>query len=765
MGLSVYEFPSHVPRSDCYSVKLMGKGEIHESFVHITRCPVQENPLEKILPLLYGRTFSWTSFSMDEQAVEVEITKLYGTPARGVEILPRRTGIMAEEFDGTTVRLILKKPEYLSIRFLCEENTGAYGQIVHGLMLFAHESEEDIPVPDGKHVIPYAGDADFFEAEIIYFGPGVYDLTTDLPNGMLPIHDGQSVYLHGEAFVYGGITGPGSSKVRVYGRGTLCGRKQRFHYPGLPQLLELEPWDYRTNTHRGSHCTVEGITLLDSFNHNLAVPPYSLVKDVKFIGWKVNNDGLRSGDGSVIDHVFMKVSDDHLYAYSSTLIRRSLFWPMWNGAVLQIGWGNYGGVGTRFINNDIINPEWNQWWYNSGVLASQSQPSSRNGDILIQDLRIDGAINSLVNLHFSSRATSEAEAGGFIRNITLRNVNISGGQVWMNTQEAWYDQIAPDIQFDITPRDKVRKGKSLIRGFINDKKEIAPIENICFENVTMGAILLTEVNLSDHIEVDTETTSGIEVRNTPISQMSPFPGFGDGDGYDSRFVGVRGGESVHKGGTHSHRWLKRGESVCWMINLPDKGLYDIKTSIMGSYRPGGFSLLLDQERVGIFRVDPIDNNGYTVHKIVCAHRLELTAGMHQIILKGTEGWIGPDYVELTPSVETSPQVNVQVHSVSVMITQGDNWVGAGLNLRISEKEIAFNSRAEVAINPDERGPIDPLPIEQVHVYSPQGEKLVSMESSALLQKLSLPCLSPGLHTALFSDRKSFWIARFFVPCN
>ncbi|MCG8683530.1 MAG: hypothetical protein MI892_01530, partial [Desulfobacterales bacterium] len=374
-----------------------------------------------------------------------------------------------------------------------------------------------------------------------------------------------------------------SVNVKVHGRGILCGVKQEFHYDGLPQLCELEPWNYRTNIHRGGHTTVEGITLLNSFNHNLAVGTHSLVKDVKFIAWKVNNDGIRSGDFSVVDHCFMKVSDDHLYAFSDTLIRRCLFWPMWNGAILQLGWGSYGGSGTRFVNNDIINPEWNQWWYNNGVIASQVHPNSQNSDILIQDLRIEGDINALANLHFNSGSRGTGPWSGFIKDITFRNVTVEGRQLWMNGQEGWYETIPDDIQFEVIPEAPVRQGRSLIKGHQDKAGNKAFIHHVVFENVKVNGEVLTEANHDRYVDVDDATTHDIRFIETQNydSHLSVRPGQKRSDDYTKENLGAGSyPTSVEKPWRASNAgWLAADTACSWTVDLPKEGLYDLKISI------------------------------------------------------------------------------------------------------------------------------------------------------------------------------------------
>ena len=345
---------------------------------------------------------SFINFSFDGNPVQISVTKMWGTAANDVEILPKRYGVNIDYFDGKTVKFTLERPEYVSVRFVCDDNTDEFNNIKNGLMIFADLPEENVPNIGDEGVSVYGKNCDLLNSKVIYFPPGVHNLFDLLPNGMINLHDNQSLYIPGGAYVYGTVNGSASVNARIFGRGVISGFKHKFHYDGMSQLIEMDPSSHRINTKRGRNHTIEGVTLLESVNHTLVVPENSLVKDTKFISWACNNDGLRSGDGSVIDHVFMKLCDDYFYGTSSAIIKRSVFWPMFNGGTIQLGWGSgFCDNGARFLDNDLINPEWDWIGSNTGFIASQCEPDAKISDILIENLRIDGNINALAALDYA----------------------------------------------------------------------------------------------------------------------------------------------------------------------------------------------------------------------------------------------------------------------------------------------------------------------------------------------------------------------------
>ena len=644
-SVTTYHYPSEVRKSDKYEITIIQKGKPYPSYVHFSQCPGMNDPSEKVLPMLVDRTMSWTNFSFNDGPVDIVVKKLFGEISKEVQITPKRYGARIKWIDGQSVCFTIDKPEYLSVNFICSENSDESNQIRHGLMIFADEPESDLPDLNSKNLVRYAPDADLLNAKTIYFGPGVYDLTKELPNGMLPIHDNQEVYIDGNAYIYGGIKAPCTYNVKVYGRGILCGKKQIFHYNGLPQLLELEPWNYRTNVHRGGNATVTGVTLLESFNHNMAIPPNSFVKDLKIMAWKVNNDGIRPGNNCVIDHVFMKVADDHLYTFGNTLVTNSLFWPMWNGAIMQVSWGDYGGGGFRFANNDIINAEWNQVWHNNGVIASQASPNSKTEDILVQDLHIEGDLNALANLHFSSSAKGNYPYYGYLRNITFRNVEITGQQLSNNGHRTWYDQIPDTLKFDLSPKDAIKGCVSYIGGYKAPDGGIARVNNVVFENVRINGVTLNNDNYQNYVKTDKATTSGIQFITTANAdnRLAFKSGFARSNHYQTGEIGSgtckQGFETAHH--PKNSGWILAGDSTVFLLELPYDGLFDIKASVANDLEKSQFRIDYPEGKTETFTIGLIRDNGYNIHKMVTNKPVALKKGNNRIVFRTLSGACNP----------------------------------------------------------------------------------------------------------------------------
>lgn len=105
---------------------------------------------------------------------------------------------------------------------------------------------------------------------------------------------------------------------------------------------------------------------------------------------------------------------------------------------------------------------------------------------------------------------------------------------------------------------------------------------------------------------------------------------------------------------------------------------------------------------------------------------------------------------------------MKVSSVSVMRVSGDTWTGAKLNMGVTKDTLSFNSRSGVVVNPDERGPREPLPIRAVTVFDRRGQALIQTQSDDLARRIDISRIDYGPHIVLFTDEESFWIAKRFV---
>lgn len=760
--LITYQYPESIRKSAFYQVFVKQGDVVKESFVHVSECPDGPFTDHKIWVTQQDRSMSFSQFDFSGEPVQVSVTKLFGTSGSNVEITPSRYGILVDEFDGRTVKFTLEKPEYVSVRFVCDDNTDEFDNIKNGLMIFADEPETIIPSLTDKDVSVYGPDCDFANAKIIYFPPGEHNLKDLLPNGLIMLHDDQSLYISGGAYVYGMVNGTASYNARIFGRGVLSGFKHEFHYDGQRQLVEMDPFNYRLNINRGGNHTIEGVTFMESINHTLVVPDNSLVKDVKFIAWACNNDGLRSGDHCVIDHVFMKLSDDYFYGTHETQITRSVLWPMFNGATIQLGWGSNGSEysGTRFINNDIINPEWDWIGANTGFIASQLKPDAKINHILIEDLHIDGDINALAALDFAIVDGKEYAYTGKISDITFRNVEVNGSQIWWGSR-GWddYERVETQLSKDYQINEKfpAKLGKSFIRGMEGPNGRKATVENITFENVRMNGEWITDKNYQKYFDIDENTTKNIQFILNKEMQFSQ-PGLSTSTKeYSKKGIGA----SLENNNLRLGRecgWLEPKDVIEWSIDVPDSGEFEIRYSLMPIYRSAQVEIT-DGRISSIIDLEPPTDNAFGLIKKVAPIHFRLNKGINNFKMIVKKGLVYADLFEIVAD-SLAPGTDdfvVYTHWHGIIRYGDTNWKSANLNLGVTKDNVKVYNGSRQHSGPNA------APEElTIALFDSKGKQLTKQKSGRGFVELPILKLNSAANFVQLTDNKSYWIVKQFI---
>jgi hypothetical protein len=722
--------------------------------VHVSECPDGPFAEHKIWITEQDRSMSFTNFCFDGGPVQVTVTKLFGSQAHDVQITPKRYGILIDAFDGRSVTFTLDHPEYVSVRFVCDDNTDEYNNIKNGLMIFADLPEENPPKPGDPGVAVYGKDSDLAEAGTIYFEPGLYNLFDRLPDGRLILHDDQSIYIAGGAYVYGTLFGAGTHNVMIRGRGVLSGGMHEFHYDGMQQLAEFTSYNTLLNARRGSRHTIEGITLIESVNHTLVVPERSLVKDVKFISWACNNDGLRADDGSVIDHVFMKLCDDYFYATQKILIKRSVLWPMFNGGILQLGWGANTAGGTRFMHNEIINPEWDWIGSNTGVVASQIKPGADLSGLLFENVHIQGNINALAHLDFALVPGRQYRWEGSIHDFTFRNVEVDGRQIWYSSR-GWDDYERLEWQLDgdynINPENPAIGGKSILRGMENDQGEKVWVENITFENLKINGEWVTQENHHKYFDIDPTTTRNIRFTLDPSQLVQELPGPSSLESYAADGVGALLNRSVIRSPAMAG-WLEAGSQVSFTLDIPADGEYEIRYGVVPLFGPTTLSYSIGMHNTGPIEVDGLPDNAFRNIKRVFASPLTLAKGKLNVKVSVEEGMCIPDLLEVAPVSDEpgTPEYHVFTHWHGVLRREGSNWKAAELGYSVDEKELHF-------FNPD-----GSLEGHSLSIFNLKGKLQYTSTLGDSSDAISTTRLASGVYTAVLSDRASYSAAKQFI---
>ncbi len=487
-----------------------------------------------------GRTFSYANlnYNPDGGVLKLRIVKNFGAAATSATTAPRsynfkpwlaQLGVIA----GKQVTVdVTTNQKYFSVNFNSDDNkTTKEKWIKHMLTIFVDPPETGAPSRTGAGVVVYSNStpkATLAAATTIFFPEGSHSNLKEYSyrgqsgsiinnNGKLTLQQNQNVYIEGGAFVEGYLYAPASwadgvptvNGTKVYGRGVLSGRQYRWadckpSTSDCKQLIQLR-----------DDSSITGITYLEAPMHGVVAGKRTTMKNVKFMGWHANNDGVRIGEGSTVDRSFFRAVDDHFYNFNLT-VRNSVLWAGHNGSILTYGWGGnisdegvkdktYNSGASLLENIDIINPEWTSLGNNQGIVMAQTGLDYKPFDYgtgsnttTLRNIRIEGNITGLTNL--KPRSSGDGESIAF--QVPLADVGYLG-----------------DLRLvDITV-DGMRNGsKSRIRGqrdAATDGNVTYYTKNIVFKNVKINGTCLSGTNKATFIDIEAATTQNITFEPCP----------------------------------------------------------------------------------------------------------------------------------------------------------------------------------------------------------------------------------------------------------
>lgn len=237
----------------------------------------------------------------------------------------------------------------------------------HGVTVFANpfiEGKPQIDDPSVYAVSPGTLPPTNGPWTTLYFLPGIHKFSVDvngnerewLPSDVYVPRSNKNYYIPGDAIVYGNFNDLSDSedsiKVRIFGHGTVSGSKiphfQDFAAGTMPGGDNSKLRIMHLTRARG--CAYEGITVADPPEHGIYIEGYAgnlapnIIKWVKSITWRVNNDGGGVQGNSTIEDCFFRHQDDAIYV-RGLAIRRCVLWSDVNGIPFR----------TSFISGDFPN--------------------------------------------------------------------------------------------------------------------------------------------------------------------------------------------------------------------------------------------------------------------------------------------------------------------------------------------------------------------------------------------------------------------------
>lgn len=485
------------------------------------------------------RSFSFVPISYRAESgkeVTIRVVSLDKYSSDDVQLSPKNYHLEGHTGVSSVSFTVNKDNQYIAVNFNDPHNIVTipagegnaitnYSWIKDMLCIYVDPQETLLPDASRQKIVYYSKNstaAELKDADVIYFKPGYYNLKKDGARGsVINEHGGitlasnQKIYIAGGGFVEGYVLRANYSDANqgLFGRGILTGR-QYVWQPGdsnrlMGQLVQA-----------GNHALFDGVIIMESPHHGIVPTSDATFRNVKFLGWHCNNDGLRPGLNSKISNCFIRACDDFFYNYTLD-VKDCVLWPAFNGSIMTNGWQYFDIGGSKMENIDIIFPEWLNMGNNKGLMMSQNEykfnPPSNAPTTIFRNIRIEGTIPGFINLKPNSEYKNyNAETNtnpGSSAKIQLTSMSDLG---WMG------NILFENVSIENEVGDKNRGVRAnLITGASDIGGTGAPIvkghpeaiwwvKDIVFRNVTIGGVQVTNQNKDNWFVIDAKTTQNIQ---------------------------------------------------------------------------------------------------------------------------------------------------------------------------------------------------------------------------------------------------------------
>lgn len=443
-------------------------------------------------------------FALFDFSGSVTISISRNIPFTSAAVLPASRGIKPQ-ISGQTITFTISNPGQFCIKFNNDLwNTPLY--------IFANPLETNVPSKT--------------DTNVVYFGPGVHNLTPASPKLYVPdyyITSGKTIYLAGGAVVYGCFESrTGTKNISIRGRGIFCGSKRNEGNQQFQLLLKKVNGIY-----------VEGITIYDSKNWNLAVSSSEniLIDNVKIIGYDSNSDGIDicNSSNAEIKNCFIRSFDDCIamkgvkYFDSDKLplqnvkVTNCVLWNDWNVPVELGAEGFFTYARNINVSNiDIIYDSFQGPALRVNYTGWSGDDAQKGPvkNVLFENIRIEESDGGFIELtgadvidsvRFKNIAFPKTDGsisiGGTVKTIVLENVMRGGVYIKTNNDHRIYPagkaQVIttsainkkPHIKIQkILNRNKVENGFGLSGKIMIDKEQIRKSSSVVVNKNSMNVL-------------------------------------------------------------------------------------------------------------------------------------------------------------------------------------------------------------------------------------------------------------------------------------
>ena len=398
-----------------------------------------------------NRVAAFTSFSLQDTAtVEIECSGII----LQVDIRPASLQILPRTRDGKI---------YFKLTRPCNISVEINKNIKRPLFVFANLPETGIPDRNAANV-------HFFEEGKLY------------ETGRIILKDNDIVYIQGGAVVRGSLFLDSIRNVKIMGYGILDG--ECVYTKGQERMIEIN---------RCENILIEGIIINQSRHWTAPCNKSSGItyKNIKVVSGNDWDDGIDivSSQHVLVDGCFIRTKDDCIALKAGVdyytdffnqcptadvRITNSVLWNAEWGNGLEIGFETRGEFikDVVFSNNDLIHVEGPE-----GTFTIHNGDRATVENVLYENIRVEDSKGLLVDFKILDSQYSKDKEKGHIKNITFRNISVSG---------------------DFFP-------SSILRGY--DKQH--QVENVTFENFMVGGKKISSIA---DLKAETTFAAGIIFR-------------------------------------------------------------------------------------------------------------------------------------------------------------------------------------------------------------------------------------------------------------
>lgn len=378
--------------------------------VYVAR--VQDPPFNKEKTGLdFGGDYYFASFDVDKP-IEVKIKSK--KKLTNVVLRPERAQVKNLKRSENELSFVVDEPSKLII-----EPTGKNNPI----LLFANPPDEFIP--------------DLNDPNLIYYGTGIH-----YPEGaVINLKSNQTLYLAEGAIVKGAVRlNVGASNVTIRGRGIIDGNE--FEWGKSKNLILME---------RNNHIVIKDVILRGSSTWTMSIwnSQDITINNVKIVGARTQNDDgidlVNSKDVS-ITNCFIRTDDDcialkgsHPVEGSNTVeritVENSILWCD-RARIFLLGHESQSEYmkDLLFKNIDIVH-------FSMTPFLLEPGENMFLEEAIFEDIRINGeGQDVLIRLNPTVNDYMLTKVPGYIRNITFKNIQVSGKGGSYKIQILGYDQ-------------------------------------------------------------------------------------------------------------------------------------------------------------------------------------------------------------------------------------------------------------------------------------------------------------------------------------